>query len=201
MTDHVAFRVADLLETLARAKSANWGMHAKDEPGTKPGQAFLMSPSEIKIELLEDKKLKVPIVFDHVHFLVPESGLKEIEGYYKTMFGAAGEGDTLSLPGGKLVFSKTDKPTVSPIGSVIDHIGFDIAGSHAGLEAFSKAIDAKGTKWSARYRKTELGNSRPVDPFGVLMELTHGQGGYFDYKKMEPAIFPCEARPTKPACW
>ncbi len=124
-------------------KAANWGMHAKDEPGAKPGTAFLMTPSEVKVELLEDKKLKLPIVFDACHFYVPEASLKAMEDYYRTMFGAAGEGDTLSLPGGKLVFTKTDKPVVSPTGTALDHIGFDIAGSHAGLEAFSKTLDAK----------------------------------------------------------
>src|SRR5712691_8611816 len=94
-------------------------------------------------------------------------------------------------PGGKLVFSKTDKPTVSPTGSSLDHIGFDISGSHEGLEAFSKAIDAKGKKW----------NARPVDPFGVVIELTHGQDGYANYKHIEPAMASCEARPLKPPCW
>ena len=200
VVDHFAFRVPDLQDTLARVKSANWGMHAKDEPGTKPGQAFMMTPGEVKIELLEDKKLKQPIVFDHAHFLVPEAGLKDMETYYKTMFGAVGEGGTVSLPGGKLVFSKTDKPTVSPTGSSLDHIGFDISGSHEGLEAFSKAIDAKGTKWSARYRRSEYGNARPVDPFGVVIELTHGQDGYANYKHIEPAMASCEARPMKPPC-
>ena len=199
--DHFAFRVPNLEQTLARVKAANWGMHVKDEPGTKPGQAFLMTPSEVKIELLEDKRLKQPIVFDHIHFLVPESNLKEMETYYKTMYAASGDGDTLSLPGGKLMFAKSDKPTKSPTGTALDHIGFDVAGSHEGLEAFSKAIDAKGTKWSVRYRKTEYGNARPVDPAGVVIELTHGQDGYANYKHIEQAMVPCEARPMKPPCW
>ena len=40
VVDHIAFRVPNLEDTLARVKAANWGMHAEDEPGTKPGQAF-----------------------------------------------------------------------------------------------------------------------------------------------------------------
>jgi len=199
--DHIAFRVPSLEETLARVKAANWGMHAKDQPGAKAGQAFLLTPSEVKIELLEDKRLKQPIVFDHVHFLVLEPNLKEMEIYYKTMYGVTGDGDTLSLPGGKLMFSKSDQPTKSPTGTALDHIGFDIAGSHEGLEAFSKAIDAKGTKWSARYRRSEYGNARPMDPAGVVIELTHGQDGYANFKHIEQAMVPCEARPMKPPCW
>jgi len=200
VTDFVAFRVPNVQETLARVKSANWGMHAKDEAGA-PGTAFLTSPSDVKIEIIEDKKQKAPLVFDSLHFAVPAASLKEEETYYKTMYGATGDGDTLSLPGGKLVFATTDKPVKSPTGSSLDHIGFDIAGSHAGLEAFSKAIDAKGTKWSSRYRKSEYGNARPADPLGVVIELTHGQDGYANYKHVEAAMATCEARPMKPACW
>jgi catechol 2,3-dioxygenase-like lactoylglutathione lyase family enzyme len=96
VVDHIAFRVPDLPDTLARVKAANWGMHAKDVPEAKPGQAFLMTPSEVKIELIEDKKLKQPIVFDHAHFYVAQPSLKEMEDYYKTMFGAEGDGDTLA---------------------------------------------------------------------------------------------------------
>jgi hypothetical protein len=160
-----------------------------------------MTPSEVKIELIEDKKLKQPIVFDHAHFYVAQPSLKEMEDYYKTMFGAEGDGDTLSLPGGKLIFTKSEKPTVSPTGYALDHIGFDIAGSHEGLKAFSEAIDAKGTKWSVRYRRMEFGNARPLDPAGVVIELTHGQDGYANYKHIEAAMANCEARPTKPPCW
>ena len=56
-------------------------------------------------------------------------------------------------------------------------------------------------KWSARYRKSEYGNARPVDPSGVVIELTHGQDGYANYKHIEQAVLPCEARPMKPPCW
>ena len=133
--------------------------------------------------------------------MLSQPGIKEMEDYYKTMFGAVGEGGTLSLPGGKLIFTKSDQPTVTPTGRVLDHIGFDVAGSHEGLEAFSKVIDAKGTKWSVRYRRMEYGNSRPMDPAGVVVELTHGQDGYANYKHIEPAMANCEARPMKPPCW
>ncbi len=201
VVDHIGFRVPDLADALARVKAANWGMHAKEVPDAKPGQAFLLTPSEVKIELIEDQTLQQPIVFDHAHFMVSQPSLKEMEDYYKKMFGAVGDGDTLSLPGGKLIFAKSDKPTVSPTGYAIDHIGFDIAGSHAGLKAFSDAIDAKGTKWSVRYRRMEFGNARPLDPAGVVIELTHGQDGYANYKHIEAAMANCEARPIEPPCW
>ena len=125
VVDHVAFRVPDLQATLATlrgpvvaGKDLSWGL--KIEPGTKPGQSFVTTPSLVKIEILEDKSLKLPIVFDHAHFFVPETALPAIEAYYQKMFGAKpvkGEADTcLSLPGGKLVFSKSITPTVPTLG-------------------------------------------------------------------------------------
>ena len=204
VVDHIAFRVPNLQESMEKWKAANWGLHAKDQPGSKPGQAFLTTASDVKIEILEDRSLKVTIAFDHAHFLAPESGLKEMVDYYTNMYGAKpvrGEADTLSLPGGKLVFSKSATALASPTGTSLDHIGFEIKGSHEGLEAFSKMIGAKGTKWSRPYRRSEFGNARPLDPAGVVIELTHGQDGYANHKNIEAPMVPCEARPIEPPCW
>ena len=145
VVDHVAFRVPNLEASLAKWKAANWGLKIEPGaylglPGAITGLAIVTTPAQVKVEILEDKTLKVPIVFDHVHFFVPENGLKEIAAWYAKMFGAVpvkGEQDTYSLPGGKLVFSKVDTAAPSPTGRSLDHIGFDIAGSHDGLAAFS----------------------------------------------------------------
>ena len=205
VVDHVAFRVPDLQASITKWKAANWGL--KIEPGTYlslpgpiSGLGIVTTPAQVKIEILEDKTLKVPIVFDHAHFFVVESRLKEAGAWYANMFGAKpvkGEQDTYSLPGGKLVFSKADTPAASPTGRSLDHIGFDVAGSHEGLAAFSKTLEAKGAKFSAPYRRSEFGNARPMDPFGVVVELTHGQDGYIDYKQIEQEMLPCENRPVK----
>ena len=127
-----------------------------------------------------------------------------MKDYYSKMYGAKsirGASDSLSLPGGNLVFSRSATPTKAPTGTSLDHIGFDISGSHDGLASFSKAIEAKGTKFSSPYRRSEFGNARPKDPFGVVIELTHGQGGYFNYKQIEAEVLPCEKRPITPPCW
>src|SRR5882672_9808392 len=93
LIDHVAFRVPNLEASLTKWKgietwwkAANWGL--KIEPGTKPGQAFVTTPAGTKCEILEDKTLKVPIVFDHVHYYVQDSRMREMEDYYTKMFGA-----------------------------------------------------------------------------------------------------------------
>ena len=200
VVDHVAFRVPNLQESMAKWKAANWGL--KELPAARPGQAFLTTLAQVKVEILEDKALKVPIVFDHVHLYVPEAGLQQIEGYYVKLFGfkpVKGEPYTYNLPGGKLVFSKATSPTGPTTGRPLDHVGFDIAGSHDNLEAFSKRLEANGVTFRTPYRKSAMGNARPLDPFGVMTELTHGVGGYADYKRIDPAVFPCENRSAK--CW
>ena len=105
--DHVAFRVPNIHESLAKWKAANWGL--KGQSGAAgPRQAFLTTLNQVKIEILEDPALKLPIVFDHVHFMVPEASSQKIDGYYVKLFGfkvVKGEPYTYSLPGGKLVFS------------------------------------------------------------------------------------------------
>jgi len=199
--DHVAFRVPNIQESMARWKAANWGL--KELPGAgAPGQAFLTTLAQVKVEILEDASLKVPIVFDHVHFVIPESGLSQIEGYYVKLFGfkpVRGEPYTYGLPGGKLVFSKSAGPVAPTAGRPLDHIGFDISGSHDNLEAFSKSLEANAVEFRSRYRKSPMGNARPLDPFGVMTELTHGVAGYADFKHIDPAVLACENRSAK--CW
>jgi hypothetical protein len=51
-------------------------------------QGFVFSPDELKVEILEDKSLSVPIAFDHIHFLVPETAVPEIQAWYAKQFGA-----------------------------------------------------------------------------------------------------------------
>ena len=201
IVDHVAFRVPDLQASIARwhgptvvGKVANWGL--KTEPGTRPGQGFVTTPSLVKIEILEDKALKVPIAFDHAHFYLPESQLREIEDFYVKRFGATpvkGETDTLSLPGGKLIFSKSDKPTAPTMGRSLDHIGFNMANAEA-LAAFSKGLEAKGVKFYRPYTNKAFGAAMVFDGFGTLIELTKGQRGYFDINDLEPGFYKFDAQ-------
>jgi catechol 2,3-dioxygenase-like lactoylglutathione lyase family enzyme len=199
--DHVAFRVPNVQGSLAKWKAANWGL--KEQAGAGgPHQAFLTTLNQVKVEILEDPSLKVPIMFDHVHFMVPEASLQKIDGYYVKLFGfkpVKGEANTYALPGGKLVFSIATAPTVPTMGRPLDHFGFDIAGSHDNLEAFSKSLEAAGVEFRTPYRKSPMGNARPLDPFGVMTELTHGVAGYADFKSIDPAVLPCENRSAK--CW
>jgi catechol 2,3-dioxygenase-like lactoylglutathione lyase family enzyme len=194
--DHVAFRVPDLQASVARwrgpnvlGKDATWGL--KVAPGDRPGQAFITTPALVKVEILEDKTLKFPIVFDHVHFYVPDSQLKDIQDFYVRMFGAKrveGQADAVSLPGGKLIFSKSDMQRAPTPGRSLDHIGFNFAGA-AELEAFSKRLEAMGAKFMRPYMNTALGSTWVLDGFGAMLDLSKGQRGYFNMKDIEPGYY------------
>lgn len=196
VVDHVAFRVRDLEASTTKWKgvetwwkAGNWGL--KVAPGTRPGQAFVFTPAQVKVEILEDKTLKAPIVFDHAHFYVDESRLKEVEDYYARMFGAKpvkGEPDTLGMPGGKLVFTKSATPRELNGGRALDHIGFNMLNAEA-LAAFFKTMEAKGGKFQRPYEGSSMGMIRALDPLGSIVEITKAQGGYFDPKLLDASFY------------
>jgi hypothetical protein len=196
LIDHVAFRVADLETSLARWKGVstwwkegNWSL--KIEPGARAGQAFVTTPAGTRCEILEDKTQRVPIAFDHVHYYVESSRLKEMEGFYMKMFGAKavpGEPDTLSMPGGKLVFSKSDSAMAETMGRSLDHVGFNMLNAEV-LQAFSKVLIEKGAKLQRPYESSSMGMIRVLDGFGTVVEVTKAQGAYFDLKLLDAAFY------------
>jgi hypothetical protein len=61
----------------------------------------------VKVEVIEDAAVLQPIVFDHVHFMVPEAALAKADAYYGKLFGfkrVSGEANAYAIAGGK-VFS------------------------------------------------------------------------------------------------
>jgi len=150
------------------------------------------TPGGVRIEILEDESLKVvPIAFDHAHFYALESDLQGIQSYYTKMFGAKpvrGEANTLNLPGGKLVFSKSDAPTATTLGRTLDHIGLNMDGADA-LAAFTKSAEAKGAKFYRPPRNSAFGQTSVLDGFETMIEINKGQRAYFDLKDVEPGLY------------
>lgn len=205
LIDHVGFRVRDLRTSTTEWKGlatwwlplrsqrsgdegmeGNWGL--KVEPGERPGLALVTTPGGVKLEMIEDKSLKVPLTFDHAHFYVQQSDLPKIQEYYAKMFGAKpvkGETNTLSMPGGKLVFSVSANPPLPTIGRTLDHIGFNTDSAEA-LAKFTKDVAAKGAKFYRPPRNSAFGQSSLLDGFGTFIEVNKGQRAYFDLKQLDP---------------
>jgi len=133
----------------------------------------------LRIEILEDATMTVPIAMHHLHFFAPESVLSELRNYYVQHYGAKpgkrGNFEIANLPGVEMIFSKSTAATAPTKGRVLDHIGFEVA--H--LEAFSKKMQADGVKLDREYRKQGIfGIVVLTDPWGTAMELTEGQRLY-----------------------
>ena len=172
VVDHVGLRVRNLKESLTQWKRAG----LKTASGKSRSQAYVFAPDDIRIEIVEDRSLAVPIASDHIHFVVGgRASAKEIAAWYVRMFGAKpgirGPDETDTLPGVNLTFSKTAAATVGTKGRTLDHIGFEIKD----LEAFCKKLEASGVKFDVPYRKASgLGLAFLTDPWGTYIELNEG---------------------------
>jgi len=182
IVNHVGFRVPNVQQAMAKWKAAG----LKTEDGRNAQQGFVTTPDNlVRIEILEDPSLTVPIAFHHIHFFVAQAGpsagsVEEIQSWYAKMFGAKpgkrGQDDADDLPGVNLTFRKSDTPTVGTKGRALDHIGFEVQN----LEAFCKKAEESGVKFDRPYTKRpELGISLAYlsDPWGTYIELTDGLSG------------------------
>jgi catechol 2,3-dioxygenase-like lactoylglutathione lyase family enzyme len=169
--NHVGFVVPNVAEAAAKWKAA--GVPVLPGNNGRTDQAYVVTADGLRIEILEDKNLKVPIQHEHVHFFVPESDIPKIQAWYVANFGAKpgmrANNPVADIPGVQLRFAKTDQPTVPTLGRVLDHIGFDITD----LEAFVKKLDAAGIKLDRPLIKQPNGSKLTFvhDPWGASIEL------------------------------
>jgi hypothetical protein len=117
-----------------------------------------------------------------------------MEEYYSNMFGAKpvkGESDTLSVPGAKLVFSKSATRPAPTSGRSLDHVGFNMLNAGV-LKAFAGTLEQKGVKFDKPDESSSMGMIRILDGFGTVVEITKAQGGYFDSKLLDATFYQVE---------
>ena len=202
--DHIGFAVPNVPAMAAKLAAAGYQETTGREPkpvdknaGEPPPAAsgtsavygrfaYFLGPDGVKIELVtSDQKDAAPIVAHHIHFINKQ--YVEMQQWYMKAFNATlrpGQTDFFTgadLPGVgySLNFfrwegdqSITHAPTA---GRVVDHVGFEVKN----LEAFCKALEAKGIKLIRRYKKRDaamnnIATATIVDPWGVSIELTEG---------------------------
>jgi len=171
----VGFAVQDIQGTIDRLKTAGMSV----EVGGIPNQAFLSTSDGLRIAIVEDKAQALPIQHHHVQFFVAEQAIPEIQAWYAKLFGARpgmqAENPMAEIPGANLRFAKTDTPTATTKGRVLDHIGFDVKN----LEAFLQKLEAAGIKLDRPYTRNPLTNSALAfiyDPWGTYIELNERPG-------------------------
>jgi len=202
--DHIGFAVPNVPAMAAKLAAAGYQETTGREPkpvdknaGEPPPAAsgtsavygrfaYFLGPDGVKIELVtSDQKDAAPIVAHHIHFINKQ--YVEMQQWYMKAFNATlrpGQTDFFigaDLPGVgySLNFfrwegdqSITHVPTAS---RVVDHVGFEVKN----LEAFCKALEAKGINLIRPYKKRDaamnnIATATIVDPWGVSIELTEG---------------------------
>lgn len=170
--NHFGFLVKRMQDWLPKWQAAG----LKLEPQTRPTQAYLIGPDDIRVEILEDDTIDVPLKMHHVHFFVPDP-IAAQQWYAKT-FGAVpgkrGQFDAADLPGVNLTFSKADAPLAKTQGRSLDHIGFEVRN----LEQFVRNLEASGVKLDRGFQRSQAAPTVALayltDPWGTYVELTEG---------------------------
>ncbi len=186
--NHVGFQVPDVKALVVKLKADGVPIITKQEvaggratadvfytESQKTNLAFVLAPDDIKVELMENPALKVPIVNHHTHFAAPD--VAGMQKWYADMFGAKpmqrGQFEAADLPGVNLTFSPAVGGEIGTKGRAIDHTGFEVRG----LEAFCKKLEAEGIKFDRPYTDVPalgLKIAFFTDPWGTYLELTEG---------------------------
>jgi len=194
--DHYGLAVKDLAATQAKVTAAG---------GQVQGQ-FVNFPDGVRLELLEDTTLTVPVVGHHIHLFTSADAAMVRDWYVKTFGGTpgtrrgtmptanfpaaatfpGGEVDVLAQGGGGGRGGRGGgAPAAAPAaaaqaptkGRAIDHIGFEVKN----LEEFCKKLQAQGITFETPYRDltAQLGLKIAfiADPVGTRIELTEGLAG------------------------
>src|ERR1051326_4291916 len=197
--DHIGFAVPDVPALTTRIVAAGYTLTTGREPA--PGQeaaaaagtaapygrfAYILGPDGAKVELVTAAGPNAPpIQHHHVHFINKQ--YVEMQQWYMKAFDAtlrAGQTDFFigaDLPqvGYSLNFFRWEgDPSISHVptaGRVVDHVGFEVKN----LEAFCKALEAKGIKLARPYTRNTaamngIATALVIDPWGVSIELTEG---------------------------
>ena len=169
--NHFGFNVKDIKRSVATWQAAG----LKIEPGNRSEQAWLMTPDEARIEILEDTAIAEPIRMHHLHWNVV--AVPEMQVWYAKHFGAVpgkrGQFDAGDLPGVNLTFGKVEVVSPGTKGRALDHIGFEVRN----LAQFAATLEAAGVKLEAPIRKAGNGTTSIAfltDPWGTYIELTEG---------------------------
>ena len=152
--DYIGFKVKNLKETLANMEAA----------GFKGTNNFLMAPDNVKVRLIEDKKLATPVAAEMLVMKVPDPAAAK--AWYEKWFGT-------DIPGSRIEFEKASGPVAGTKGRAFDRIGLEVKN----VEQKCKDFEASGLKLDGAYRKATAMNLAVcvlTDPWGTYIEISEG---------------------------
>ena len=167
--NHVGFNVRNIQESVTRWAAAGIDV----EPGGFDGQAWVTAPGDVRVEILEDMEIDVPIRMHHVHWNV--TAVPEMQAWYERAFGAVpgmrGRFMAADLPGVNLTFGEADDTLAPTQGRALDHVGFE----STDLQALIAHLESQGIELDSGYRQvgeTSVAIAFLTDPWGTYIELT-----------------------------
>ncbi len=185
--NHIGFEVPDVRETVRKIKAAGYqivtqtevsGGRAKGEIFHSASQnvdlAFLLGPEDMKVEVMESRKLDRPVIAHHFHVAAPD--VEAVRDWYVKTFGARpdrrGAFEEALLPGIRVTLLQADK-VAGTKGRVIDHIGFEVNG----IKQLCDELKKQGVELDPPYNpipRTRSATAYLHDPVGTYIELTEG---------------------------
>jgi catechol 2,3-dioxygenase-like lactoylglutathione lyase family enzyme len=198
--DHIGFAAPDVPAIVKKITAAGYMLTNGREPapgaatagasGAQPqggAIAYVMGPEGAKIEIVTNREPNAPpLKHHHVHYINKQ--YVEMRNWYVRALNATERTGPNTFTD---FFAGADLPGVGYMlnffrwegdqaivhaptkGRVYDHVGYEVKG----LEAFCKALEAKGIKLTQPYRvdpATKIATAMTVDPWGVGIELTEG---------------------------
>ena len=176
--NHIGFQVRSTPEAMARFQAAG----LRTEAGGFPGQGWLMSPADVRVEILQDPNLALPIRGHHVHFNNAEPLAQQ--AWYARVFGAVpgkrGNFDAADIAASNtvmnLTFTAVESAPAPTRGRAADHIAFSVDN----LAAFLRGLQEQNV--TIEQPLTMQANGRTgiafvADPWGVRIELIDQNAG------------------------
>lgn len=170
VVNHFGFHVKSVPETLT--KIAPFGLKVDQN---NPQQAFILGPDDVRVELLQDDALPMPVRLHHVHLFVPDP--VAAQAWYVKHFGAtAGKrGNFLNanVPGVEISFTMEPTAQAPSEGRTLDHIGFEVSNR----DAFLTRLASLGLNTTEPPRIGSNGTTKIAyvqDPWGTRIEITEG---------------------------
>ena len=151
--NHFGFRVKSMEDWLPKWQAAG----LRIEPIVRPTQVYLLTPDDVRVEILEEPSLSTPIAAHHIHFFTQD--IPAMQTWYVKTFGAVpgmrAQFQAADLPGINLSFSPAPATPVPTAGRALDSIGFEVSD----LPDFIKKINAAGYKIVRPYAKIQTHQS------------------------------------------
>jgi catechol 2,3-dioxygenase-like lactoylglutathione lyase family enzyme len=176
--DHIGFQVPNTVEAIARFQSAG----LKTEAGGFPGQGWIVSPTGVRIEILQDPELHSPIRGHHIHFFVTQP--LAMQAWYAKNFGAVpgkrGNFEAANITANTTVinlsFSPSETAREPTKGRALARVGFAVNG----LDAFLKRLQEQNVTVDRGIELQPDGHTAIayiLDPWGTWIELIDRNAG------------------------